>query len=306
MIVFNALFPVFFLLTLGYFLRTKGYTDSEFLKKSDSLVYYVFFPLMLFYKIGGARYDAGLPFNLVWAAMTALFVTFVVSLLYCILSKMDRKKVGAFSQSCYRFNTYIGLAVIVNSIGEAGITVFGFMLGFVIPLVNVGAVSILIWFSDSNGIDEKRSVLLVKALGANPLIWGCFAGIVFASTGTVFPVFLDNTLKMMSQVTLPLALFSVGGTLSTIRMGGYLRISLASCFFKLLLLPCVGYVFLRLFQVDDISMSVGMIFFSLPASTAIYVLSAKLGGDTLVASSVILLSTFLSILSLSAVLIIFL
>ncbi len=306
MIVFNALFPVFFLLALGYFLRTKGYTDAEFLKKTDSLVYYVFFPLMLFYKIGGASYDSGLPFNLVWAAMAALFVTFLVSLLYCLFSKMDQKKIGAFSQSCYRFNTYIGLAVIVNSIGEAGVTVFGFMLGFVIPLVNVGAVFVLIWFSDSNGIEEKRSILLFRALGANPLIWGCLAGIIFASTGAVFPIFLDNTLKMMSQVTLPLALFSVGGTLSTIGIGGYLAISLASSFFKLLLLPCVGYVFLRLFHVDDISMTVGMIFFSLPASTAIYVLSAKLGGDTRVASALLLLSTFLSIISLSAALIIFL
>jgi len=47
------------------------------------------------------------------------------------------------------------------------------------------------------------------------------------------------------------------------------------------------------------------IFFTLPASTAIYVLSSQLGSDTELAAASIVLSAMLSFLSLSTVLLIF-
>jgi uncharacterized membrane protein YvlD (DUF360 family) len=46
-----------------------------------------------------------------------------------------------------------------------------------------------------------------------------------------------------------------------------------------------------------------LIFFTLPASTAIYVLSAQLNSDTELASAAILVSTVLSFISLSVVLV---
>jgi hypothetical protein len=47
---------------------------------------------------------------------------------------------------------------------------------------------------------------------------------------------------------------------------------------------------------------VGLIFFALPASTAIYVLSSQMNSDTDLASSAIVLSTLLSFFSLSYIL----
>jgi len=71
---------------------------------------------------------------------------------------------------------------------------------------------------------------------------------------------------------------------------------------KLLVLPVSGYIMFRLFQVSGTSFKVGMIFFCLPASTAIYVLSSQLKSDTELASSAILVSTLLSFISLSVAL----
>jgi predicted permease len=47
-----------------------------------------------------------------------------------------------------------------------------------------------------------------------------------------------------------------------------------------------------------------MVFFALPTSTALYVLSSQLNSDTELASASIALSTFLSLVSLSAALLI--
>jgi len=47
-LVINSLLPVFVLLGIGVILRRYGITSDAFLKTSDRLVYYIFFPAMPF------------------------------------------------------------------------------------------------------------------------------------------------------------------------------------------------------------------------------------------------------------------
>jgi len=83
-----------------------------------------------------------------------------------------------------------------------------------------------------------------------------------------------------------------------------LKLSLVACVFKLILLPIIGYLFLKIFNATAISFKVGMIYFALPTSTALYILSSQLSSDTQLASAAIALSTILSFISLSVALLI--
>jgi predicted permease len=53
-IVLENLFPIFALMAAGKLLRHWNFTTDAFLRVSDRLVYFIFFPAMLFWKIGGA------------------------------------------------------------------------------------------------------------------------------------------------------------------------------------------------------------------------------------------------------------
>ncbi len=301
MTVLNALFPVFVLIVMGRILRHWGLTDDVFLKTADRMVYYIFFPAMLFWKIGSARSDGGIEWSFCLACLSATLVLYVLSALYIRFAVSDYEA-GSFSQSCYRFNTYIGMAVIINALGEEGVRHFGIMVGFAIPLINFLAVSTLIWFSGKSFSMRDRVRLTGRSLISNPLILACIAGILYARFVNDFPVFLDSTFRLFTSVTLPLALFSVGGVLTFEKLKGWFGLSLAAAVLKLLFFPLVGYVFLKLFHVSGVPFRVGMIFFALPASTAIYVLSSQLNSNTELASAAIVLSTVLSFVSLSAVL----
>jgi len=68
---------------------------------------------------------------------------------------------------------------------------------------------------------------------------------------------------------------------------------------KLALLPVIGYVYLKWFHVTGLPFKIGMLFFCLPTSTALYVLSSQLDSDTRLASASIALSTMLSFVPLS-------
>lgn len=306
MVILNSLFPVFALVLVGTLLKHYHLTGDAFFKTSDRLVYYVFFPAMLFWKIGGASTIHGaVDLKYCMAAICSVLSVYILSSVYIKIFDVKDFTAGSFSQSCYRFNTYIGMAVVMNYLGERGVALFGILIGFAIPVINILAVSTLIWFSGKQYGFLARMRVTAKELVLNPLIIACIAGMIYSRSSAGFPVFINNTLSLATMVALPLALLSIGGSLTFKSLKHHLRLSLAASTFKLLLLGAIGYFFLNVFSVSGIAFQVTMIFFVLPTSPAIYVLSSQLNSDTEYASSAIVLSTCLSFLSLSAVLALF-
>lgn len=302
--VINNLFPIFALLLFGHLLKRFGFTHDAFLKTADKIIYYIFFPVLLFWKIGAAPSNLIGDPGLYKAAICAVVSVYVLSTLYIKLFKVPAFQAGSFSQSCYRFNTYIGMAVMLNTLGEDGARQFSILIGIIIPIINILAVSILSWYSEKKVSLPQRMVLTAKALISNPLIIACFAGIGYWKLIGGFPVFIENTFGLASFVTLPLALLSIGGTLTLGSMKNHFKLSLVASVFKLVILPLTGYLFLIAFDATGMSFKVGMLYFTLPTSTALYILSSQLSSDTQLASSTIALSTLLSVISLSIALLI--
>jgi predicted permease len=301
--ILNSLFPVFGVLLIGWLLNRFDLTGRRFLEISDRLIYFIFFPALLFWKIGATTPPTIETWRLCKAALCAVALIYILSALTIKLFHIPRRMAGSFSQSCYRFNTYIGMAVILNAFGEEGVRHFGVLIGLLIPFINVLAVSTLIWFSGKPIPMAKRAMLTAKSLIVNPLIVACLAGIFYARVLGMFPVFIDNTLRLIASVTLPMALLSIGGALSAKKLKGYFRVSFVAAVLKLAILPGIGYVSLKTFGLSGTAFKAGMVFFALPTSTAIYVLSSQLDSDTDLASASIVMSTALSFASLSVVLV---
>ncbi len=300
MIILDAIFPVFALLVCGTLLKHFKFTNEQFLATSDKLVYYIFFPAMLFWKIGGADPGENIQsVHLCLAVILAVTIAWLISIAVIQVFSITRFKAGTFSQAAFRFNSYIGMAVVINTLGETGIRHFGILIGFVIPVINVLSVLTLIWYSESKKNIWENFFLTLKALISNPLILGCLAGIAFSRTQMEFPSFLDNTFSLMVAATMPLALISIGGSLKFAESASNTGLSLIACLIKLLALPAVGFLSLKMFGVSDIFFKVGMIYFTLPTSPSIFVLSSQMNSDTRLASTAVLVSTILSFVSLS-------
>ncbi|NQU65594.1 MAG: AEC family transporter [SAR324 cluster bacterium] len=298
-LVFNSLFPVFALLGIGVALRKYQLTGDLFLKTADKLVYFIFFPALLFWKIGSASLTNELDFGFCIAALAAALLVFMLSIIFIRIFRISNFGAGTFSQSCYRFNTYIGMAVVINAYGSEGVQYFGILISMTIPFINVMAVSTLIWYSGKRIQTHQRILMMGKALVSNPLILSCVAGILYARAIGTFPDVLVNTFQLMTSVTLPLALLSIGGALTFKGIKQFLKVSTIAAMTKLLLMPLIGYALLRLFDVTGVPFRVSMIFFALPTATSIYILSSQLNSDTEMASATILLSTLLSFFSLT-------
>lgn len=304
-LILNSVVPIFAVIALGHVLRRFQFIDDTFIKVSDKLIYYIFFPALLFWKIGKPAATTTLETGLILAVLCAVFIVLLASLIFVKLVRMPDYAVGSFAQGCFRFSTYIGMAVMLAALGEEGLRQLGVLIGFVIPFINVLAVSALIWFSGESYPWARKAVLLAKATLFNPLIVACMLGILYSRLNTPFPVFVDNTLGLVSLLALPLALVSIGGSLTPAKLRGHLKYATAAAIFKLVILPVVGYFCLKLFAVSAVPFKVAMIYFALPTSPANYILSAQLNSDVDLATAAIVLSTLLSVGSLSATLMIY-
>ncbi len=305
LLILNNLLPIFAIISLGVILKRFEWINESFISSSDRLIYYIFFPGLLLWKIGKPTEGLGIESGLILGVLGSVFAIFLISLVFSRLFDLTDYEVGSFSQGCYRFSSYIGMALTFSALGEDGGRTFGILIGFVIPFINVLAVTSMTYYSARISSDRSGIRLIMKAMISNPLILACIAGILYSRLSVGFPVFVENTFALMSSVTLPLALVSIGGTLTFAGYRKYLRKGLLSASLKLLVLPVIGYVTMSALGVSESAMKVAMIYFALPTSPQNYILSSQLNSDVELATSSILVSTILSIMSLSAVLIIF-
>ena len=307
--ILNNVLPVFLLMAGGQAITRFGMVDRSFFRTSDRLVYFVLFPTMLFWKIGTGGFRNGLGdelgLGLLPAVLIAIFVTWLAGVAFIKLRRIPSFQAGTFSQVGIRFNTYIGMAIMLTAFGEEGASTFGIIIALAIPLINFLSVLSLTWHQPRDQNDSGKILLVVKQVLLNPFILGCVAGLIYAKLGPPLPVFVENTLRLTSSLTLPLALLSVGAMLDLDKLRGHSRNALAASAFKLICLPLVGYSMLRAFGVSGLFLQVGMIYFALPTSPSSHILSGQLGGDADYAVAGIISTTLLSFFSLSAVLSLF-
>lgn len=297
--VLNNVLPVFVLLALGKVLMRSGLAGEAFFRTSDKLVYFIFFPALLFWKIGSVGPDLVMPLGLILAVLLTVSLIWLASLFYIRLARVTPFQAGSFSQVSYRFNTYIGMAVVLGAFGEDGVARFGIIISLSIPYINLLVVGTLVWFSQADYTLGEKVKMLLRGLAVNPLILACLAGIAYARLGPPLHPFINNTLSLLSSITLPMALLSIGASLALEKLKGRLQLSVVSCVFKLIFMPLLGYGLLRLWEVDSLSLSVAMVFFALPTATSAYILATQMNSDADLSGASIVLSTLLSFISLS-------
>ena len=76
------------------------------------------------------------------------------------------------AQCSFRFNTYLGMAVVLSTLGEVGVTEFGVIISLVIPFINILAVSTLIWYSSESYSAAKKSQNIGQGTPGQPSIPG--------------------------------------------------------------------------------------------------------------------------------------
>ena len=283
--------PNFVLILVGLALARAFDYGRDFWEGLEKLVYYVFFPALLFRSLAIARIDFGQAGWLVAAACAFTIAGFLLSLLARPIFGLDRQLHATGSQCGYRFNTYIGLAVAGSLFGSDGVALAALLLGVMIPLANLGAVAVLATHSERGFVSE-----LVR----HPLVLSCLAGFAWNVAGIPLPGFADQTLALLGQTALPAGLLSVGAAMRIERGQGPVGAHVWWLAVKLLAVPAIAFALASAIGAPAMQAAVLVLCAALPTATNAYILAVRMTGDGRAVAAQVTVGTLLSMATLPA------
>ena len=203
--------PVFAMLFLGVVLRRVGWIDSAFIASASALVFRGCMPTLLFLSILKADLSAALQPALLVYFVLATVASFLLAWGWA-LWRCPRADRGVYVQGAFRGNNgIVGLALASSLYGDYGLSLGSVLAGVVIIIYNTLSVVVLAIYSPG-GNASPRSVCL--SILRNPLIIGVAVAIPFAWWQVELPEWLLTSAGYFAQLSLPLALICIGGTLS--------------------------------------------------------------------------------------------
>ena len=288
--IFSALVPVFGLILIGYLFKRISFPSHEFWPMADKLTYFILMPALLIYKLSNAKFEAN-SVSFVLASLIAIFLTMIILI---IVNKITPTKNSSFTsivQGGIRFNTYVFLAISGSIFGDTGLVLSAIILTFAIPFINILCVTIFALYSDNSKLDF---MYLIKSIIKNPLIIGCVVGGAINFFAIPIHVSLGNLLEILSKAALPLGLLSIGYALVLKDLKSAKKDMFISCLAKFIILPLFIYFFGKMFGLDDIMISILVLFSVLPTAPSSFILARQLGGDISLITSIITVQTLAS------------
>lgn len=286
--------PVFSMLFLGVALKRLGLIDAAFINTASALVFRGTLPTLLFLGIVQA--------DLRTALQPALLVYFVLATLGCFLLawgwailRCPEAERGIYTQGAFRGNNgIIGLALATSMYGDYGLSVGAVLGGVVILSYNTLSAIVLAIYSPEAKTDAWS---LTKNILSNPLIIGVLAAIPFAAWQIPLPAWLLTSGEYFAQMSLPLALICIGGTLTLESLRESSGMAISSSLMKVLWLPLVATLGAWLWGFRDADLAILFLYFASPTAAASFVMAKAVGGNHQLAAAIIVLTTLATVVT---------
>ncbi len=179
----------------------------------------------------------------------------------------------------------MGLPVCLFAFGEKGL---------VLALAVFMMLSLL-HFTLGIALVSGRSVL--RELVSNPIIYSIVTAIVMIYTGFRLPLWLQNTVSLLGDLTIPLMLITLGVSLATLRIqniGKSLYFALA----RLAIGVAAGWGIAELFDLQGVARGVLILQSAMPVAVFNYLLAMRYQREPQVVAAMVMITTLVSFVTL--------
>jgi hypothetical protein len=289
----QLLFPDFSLILIGYLICRFTPLNRPVWTQVEQLVYFLFFPVLLFQSILKSPLDISAAGNLVaagWAlGLSGIAMAYSVPYWPGFKNHVAARQHAASAQIAFRFNSFIGLALAERLAGPEGLLVIALLIGVSVPLMNIGAV----WPMARHG---ERGFL--GELVRNPLIIGTAGGLAANLLGFSIPGWAEPTVSRIGGASLTLGLMAAGAGMQLSALNHAKLLGVAVLLIRHLLMPLMALGLCFVFGLNAVQ-STGLLMFSaLPTASSCYVLAARMGYDGAYVAALVTVSTVLGVVSL--------
>lgn len=296
LVAINAVIPFLCYITFGYGAKARGVLEEDFLQKLNKMVFRLLYPFMTFYNIYKA--DASMlprPLLLIFAGASILILEVLLVLAVPKIVKENPRR-GVIIQAIYRSNFVLfGLPLTISVFDERASSVAAMMVTVVVTIYNTTSVVILEMFNTEGKTDVKT--ILINVL-KNPLLQGACAGLLFFFLQIKVPASLLKPIAAFADMTSPLALFVLGGTLHFNAIQANLKYLVPTLTFKLVILPAVILAIAYALGLRGLELFLLIAIYGTPVAAASYPMAQNMGGDGELAGQFVVISTVVSVATL--------
>lgn len=289
----ELLFPDFSLILIGYLICRFTPLSRAVWTQVEQLVYFVFFPVLLFHSILKSPLDISAAGNLVgagWAlGLGGIAMAYSVPHWPGLKGHVAARQHAASAQIAFRFNSFIGLALAERLAGPPGLLAIALIIGVSVPLMNIGAVWPMARHANRGFLGE-----LVR----NPLIIGTASGLAANLAGLSIPGWAEPTVTRIGGASLALGLMAAGAGMQLSALNHAKLLGLAVLLIRHLLMPLWALALCLVFGLNQVQTTILLMFSALPTASSCYVLAARMGYDGAYVAALVTLSTVLGMLSL--------
>jgi predicted permease len=289
--------PVFIMLFIGVALKRLGWIDAAFVQTASALVFKATMPTLLFLSIIKADLDAALQPGLLIYYVMATAATFVLAWVWALwrCPQADR---GVYIQGAFRGNNgIVGLALATSLYGDYGLSLGGVLAGVVILVYNSLSALILAIYSPGGRVGAGAILLSILR---NPLVIGVTAAVPVAYWQIPLPDWLMTSGQYFAQMTLPLALICIGGTLSLSVLRESSRMAMSSSLMKMVWLPALATLGAWLFGFRGAELGILFLYFASPTASASFVMARAVNANHQLAAVIIVITTLMAAVSINA------
>jgi malonate transporter len=294
LVVLITIAPIFGLIVAGFGIRRTKLFPAEAWPPVERLTYYVLFPSLLFVNLATANLSdlpvGGMAVGVIGTpALMAAFLLLVRTRL-----ALHAPGFTSLLQGAVRFNTYLGIPLVVAFYGPETIALGALFIAFMVPFINVLCVWVLARYSGT----EISALGAAKEMARNPLIITCLAGIAINVTGLGLAEPIERFLALLGRAAPAVGLLCVGAGLDIVAARAGKVWVVLSAILKLVAMPLIAFGIAQALGVGGLAAKVLILFHALPTAPSAYILARQLGGDAQLMAGILTAQTALAVVTL--------
>ncbi|MHA1565787.1 MAG: AEC family transporter [Alphaproteobacteria bacterium] len=302
-ILFSVTLPVFGLILCGFIagrIRVLGDAATDGL---NGFVYYFALPALLLHSVAKAPLTEIFDWRYLGAVFGGLVITLAITALLSKTFYGDGLSVLTLRAVSAAFaNTgYVGIPLAITAFGQ--VAAVPAIMATVINSMVIGLAAAMIELDQrKSGIGPLASV--GRTLATNPLILAVVIGGGVAFSGTAVPQAIGTFLDLLGAAAGPCALFALGLFASQQRSkDGRFADTMVLTALKLIVHPAVTWgLAILVFGLNEMSTAIAVTMAALPTGALVFVLAQRYQVFVRRASSTILLTTVVSLITVTVVL----
>lgn len=292
---------LFILIILGYIAGKTGLVSEKGQKDLTQVVLYITMPATIFQAMqleyNPSRIATALQILMIM--IVGYILMFVVGWIASRFIPATHAQKDIFHTSMFLSNTsFMGYPIVLSLLGQEALfyTVVG--AGFIFEVVSW---SLGVYMVSRKG--TVQSEFNWKNIVFSPGILASIFGLIFFMTQWTVPEPFNGVLEMMAPATSPLAMIVIGLMLSRSNIAEAMqnKVLYLASFLKLLFIPILMALGLKLFGVSGPQLVIPVVMMSMPTATYVAMFSQNYGNDEKFASQLIFVLSAFCILTIPIV-----